>query len=53
MPGGPYNTHLIGKAIVENNWKEAYKQLKITNNITQKVTSKIKTILILKKYSIL
>ncbi|MEK7088950.1 MAG: tRNA pseudouridine(13) synthase TruD [Patescibacteria group bacterium] len=42
MPGGPYNTHLIGKAIVENNWKEAYKQLKITNNITQKVTSKIK-----------
>ena len=32
MPGGPYNTHLIGKAIVENNWKEAYEQIKITNN---------------------
>lgn len=42
MPGGPYNTHLIGKAIVENNWKQAYEQLKITNNITEKVGLKTK-----------
>jgi len=41
MPGGPYNTHLIGKAIVKNNWKQAYEQLKITKNFTQKV--KLKT----------
>jgi len=34
MPGGPYNTHLIGKAIVENDWKQAYEQMKITNNIS-------------------
>ncbi|MCX6715998.1 MAG: tRNA pseudouridine(13) synthase TruD, partial [Candidatus Taylorbacteria bacterium] len=27
LPGGPYNTHLIGKAIVEEDWKEAYEQL--------------------------
>jgi len=44
MPGGPYNTHLIGKAIVKNNWKQAYEQLKITNNITQNVRSKTKNI---------
>jgi len=24
MPGGPYNTHLIGKAIIENNWEQAF-----------------------------
>jgi tRNA pseudouridine13 synthase len=33
MPGGPYNTHLIGKAITENNWKQAYEHIKITKNI--------------------
>lgn len=32
LPGGPYNTHLIGKAIVDQNWKEAYKQFKISGN---------------------
>lgn len=32
MPGGPYNTHLIGKAIVEEDWKEAYAQLIRSNN---------------------
>lgn len=40
MPGGPYNTHLIGKAIVENDWKEAYEQLRITNNINEKAGTK-------------
>ncbi|MEK7522416.1 MAG: tRNA pseudouridine(13) synthase TruD [Patescibacteria group bacterium] len=44
MPGGPYNTHLIGKAIVENNWKQAYEQLKITNNITKGAELKAKDI---------
>ena len=44
MPGGPYNTHLIGKTIVENNWKQAYQQLKITNNITQGAVIKAKDI---------
>jgi len=44
MPGGPYNTHLIGKAIVENNWKQAYEQLKITNNITQNAEIKMKDV---------
>ena len=40
MPGGPYNTHLIGKAVVENDWKQAYEQMKITNNISSDTTSK-------------
>ncbi|HBW47365.1 TPA: tRNA pseudouridine(13) synthase TruD [bacterium] len=33
MPGGPYNTHLIGEAIVERDWIEAYRHIKATNNI--------------------
>jgi tRNA pseudouridine13 synthase len=37
MPGGPYNTHLIGKAIVEGDWRQAYKQIKITDNISPEV----------------
>ncbi|MFA6177879.1 MAG: tRNA pseudouridine(13) synthase TruD [Candidatus Paceibacterota bacterium] len=49
MPGGPYNTHLIGKAIVKNNWKQAFEQLKITNNITQKGELKTKNIANFKK----
>lgn len=32
IPSGTHNTHLIGKAIVENDWKEAYKQFKISKN---------------------
>ncbi len=32
MPGGPYNTHLIGKAIVKDNWKEAYQYIKNSIN---------------------
>lgn len=32
LPGGPYNAHLIGKALVEKDWKEAYKQYKISGN---------------------
>jgi len=33
MPGGPYNTHLIGEAIVKGDWIEAYRHIKATNNI--------------------
>jgi len=39
MPGGPYNTHLIGEAIIKNNWGEAYKQIKMTGNITPEFTN--------------
>lgn len=49
MPGGPYNTHLIGKAIVKNNWKQAYEQLKITNNMKEKTLLKTKNISDFKK----
>lgn len=44
MPGGPYNTHLIGKAIIENDWDEAYKQIKRTDNINTEFISSIKNI---------
>lgn len=37
MSGGPYNTHLVGKAIVENDWENAYEYIKITNNSLPKV----------------
>lgn len=40
MPGGPYNTHLIGKAIVENDWKQAYEQMKITSNVYSDAATK-------------
>lgn len=43
LPGGHYNTHLIGKAIVENNWKEAYKQIKKTDNPIPREFKKTKT----------
>lgn len=39
MPGGPYNTHLIGEAIVKNDWKQAYEHIKITNNILSEVAA--------------
>src|SRR3989344_5794989 len=42
MPGGPYNTHLIGKAIVENDWKRVYKHIKRTDNISPDVLAKLK-----------
>ena len=32
IPGGKHNTHLIGKAITENDWEEAYRQFKISKN---------------------
>ncbi len=32
MVGGPYNTHLIGKAIISNNYINAYKEYKKTAN---------------------
>ncbi len=32
MTGGPYKTHLIGKAIIDQDWKEAYKQFKLSGN---------------------
>lgn len=41
MPGGPYNTHWIGKAIVANDWKRAYEHIKITNNILPKIATKM------------
>lgn len=44
MPGGPYNTHLIGKAIIKGDWNEAYKQMKKTNNITSEFTTDTKNI---------
>jgi len=32
LPGGPYNTYKIGKAIVKKNWSEANKQYLISGN---------------------
>lgn len=32
LPGGPYTTHLMGKAICKNNWDEAYEYLADSNN---------------------
>lgn len=32
IPGGPYNTHLIGKSLTENDWEEAYRQIKLSKN---------------------
>ena len=34
MSGGPYNTHLVGQAIIEKDWKRAFNHIKITNNIS-------------------
>jgi len=28
ISGGPYNTHLIGKGIIEGNYREVLKQIK-------------------------
>lgn len=44
MPGGPYNTHLIGKAIVNDNWKEAYQHIKNSNNTLPDFATKTKNI---------
>jgi len=35
MPGGPYNTHLIGGAIVKNDWLLAYKYIKKTKDFRE------------------
>lgn len=35
MPGGPYNTHHIGSAIVHGDWQGALKHFKKTNNFFQ------------------
>ena len=32
MPGGPYTTHWIGKAIVESDWRKAYEYVRATAN---------------------
>lgn len=32
LPGGPYMTHLIGKAICENKWDEAFEYMKQSGN---------------------
>lgn len=42
MPGGPYNTHFIGRAITENDWEEAYEQIKITKNTLPDNAAKLK-----------
>ena len=41
MPGGPYNTHLIGEAIVKKDWKGAYDHIKVTNNIPPDLFTKL------------
>jgi len=45
MPGGPYNTHLIGKAIIDGDWDEAYKQMKRTNNVNGEFSTNVKNII--------
>lgn len=32
LPGGPYTTHLIGKAVIEENWNEGFELLKNSGN---------------------
>lgn len=49
MLGGPYNTHLIGKAIVKNDWERAYGHVKITNNISSEIIAKAKHAIDFKK----
>lgn len=44
MPGGPYNTHLIGKAIIDGDWNEAYKQMKRTENVNTEFIANAKDI---------
>ena len=41
MPGGPYNTHLIGEAIVKKDWRKAFDHMKITNNISPDFLTKL------------
>lgn len=41
MPGGPYNTHLIGEAIVKKDWERAFNHIKITNNISSDFLTKL------------
>lgn len=36
MAGGPYNTHLIGKAVINGNWKFAFSEFKKTENLSSK-----------------
>lgn len=43
MPGGPYNTHLIGESIVKKDWKNAYDYVKATNNATSQFLAKFKS----------
>jgi len=33
MPDGPYNTHLIGKAIIKDDWEQAYIEFQKSKNI--------------------
>lgn len=37
LPGGPYNTHLIGKSIVESDWKKAFFEYKRSEEYNQKI----------------
>lgn len=50
MPGGPYNTHLIGKAVVEGNWKKAFNHIKITNNVLSDIQKAIENTSDYKKF---
>ena len=36
LPGGPYNTHLIGKSIVESDWEKAFFEYKRSEIIIKK-----------------
>lgn len=44
MSGGPYNTHLIGKAVVEENWKRAFNHIKMTKNVVPDAQKRIESV---------
>jgi len=44
MPGGPYNTHLIGEVIVKRDWIGAYSHIKATNNILPSFFPKLENV---------
>lgn len=49
MPGGPYNTHLIGEAIVRKNWKQALDCLRLSRNECPEIIGKPKSNIDFKK----
>jgi len=50
MAGGPYNTHFIGKAVVEGDWKKAFDHIKITNNVLPDIPKVIENVSDYKKF---